>query len=459
MSDLALQEEQDIQVLVLGHSDEDIQTFVRVLETIAHPLSFRRIRNLNELGATLSANRQQIVIANDKPEGDILGAIETCKAPPYDAPFIVVSDDSHVNATEEAAIELMQAGVQDYVFKDRLYRLLWAVQREVIRLCQRREAQEAEKQARRVEKRLAGLLDIAHDAIIATDAAQRIIVFNKGAERIFGYPAEEINGRPLAILMPARFASSHRRHVSTFARGQTQAKEMGKRGEFVGLRKDGTEFPAEVSISILKEEAGPIFFAVLRDVTEKKRAAQQLEHIATHDGLTGLPNRALLMDRLSHVLALTEREEKLAALLFIDLDGFKRVNDTLGHAAGDELLCAVAQRLQKSVRRSDTVARLGGDEFAVILERVKHVDLVGAIAQKIVDRVCKPCRLASGKVSVSASIGVTLCPFDGKTVKELMVDADRAMYVAKTAGKNRFVFYAAEFTNTDSQGLYSPQLA
>ena len=215
MSDLAIEEKQGIQVLVLGHSDDDIQTFVRVLEPIAHPLSFRRIRNLNELGETLSAIRQQIVIANDKPEGDILGTIETCKAPPCDVPFIVVSDDSHVNATEEAAIELMQAGVQDYVFKDRLYRLLWAVQREVIRLCQRREAQEAEKQARRVEKRLAGLLDIAHDAIIATDAAQRIIVFNKGAERIFGYSAEEINGRLLAILMPARFASSHRRHVST----------------------------------------------------------------------------------------------------------------------------------------------------------------------------------------------------------------------------------------------------
>ena len=197
----------------------------------------------------------------------------------------------------------------------------------------------------------------------------------------------------------------------------------------------------------------------MRDVTEKKRAAQELKHIATHDGLTGLPNRTLLMDRLSHALALSEREEKLAALLFIDLDGFKRVNDTLGHAAGDELLCAVAKRLQKSVRRSDTVARLGGDEFAVILERVRHVDSVGAIAQKIVDRVCKPCRLASGKVSVSASIGVTLCPFDGKSVKELMVDADRAMYVAKAAGKNRFEFYSSELSATDSQGLYTPQFA
>lgn len=117
---------------------------------------------------------------------------------------------------------------------------------------------------------------------------------------------------------------------------------------------------------------------------------------------------------------MTEREEKPAALLFIDRDGFKRVNDTLGHAAGDELLCA--------------------------------------IAQKIVDRVCKPCRLSSGKVSVSASIGVTRCPFDGKTVKELMVDADHAMYAAKAAGKNRFEFYTAEFAGTDSQGLYTPQL-
>ena len=457
MSNLASLHGQDMQLLVLGHSDEDLQTFIRLLEPVGTPLTCRRVHDLSELRETLSANSRQIVVSNHKPgKYDVLAAMEICKAASCDIPFIVVSDESHVNASEETAIELMRAGAGDYVFKDRLYRLLWAVQRENIRLRQRSEALEAEKRARRVEKRLASLLDIAHDAIVAADAEQRIIVFNKGAQRIFGYSAEQIIGRPLEDLIPARFASSHRSHVSTFARGQVQAKEMGQRGDFVGLRKDGTEFVAEVSISILKEESEPIFFAVLRDVTEKRRAAQEMEHLAKHDNLTGLPNRSLFMDRLSHALALAEREEKLVALLFVDLDGFKNVNDRFGHAAGDELLRAVAERLLESVRRSDTVARLGGDEFSLILERILHVDSVGAIAQKIVDRMSEPFPLASGEVSVSASIGITICPFDAKTVKELMIDADRAMYVAKAFGKNRFEFYAADFANTDAQGVYSP---
>ncbi len=298
----------------------------------------------------------------------------------------------------------------------------------------------------RAETRLEGLLDAAHDAIVVADAEQRVIMFNKGAERNFGYSAAEIIGLPLERLIPARFASNHRSRVSTFSRGQIQAKEMGGRGELVGLRKDGTEFPVEVSISILKEETGPIFLAVLRDVTEKKRAAQEMEHLATHDGLTGLPNRALFMDRLSHTLALAEREEKLAALLFIDLDGFKEVNDALGHSGGDELLCAVANGLLESVRQSDTVARLGGDEFAVILEQIRHVDLIGAIAQKIIDRVRQPIQLVNGEASLSASVGITVFPFDAKTVRELMIDADRAMYAAKASGKNRFEFYSPEAT-------------
>ena len=298
----------------------------------------------------------------------------------------------------------------------------------------------------RAGTRLEALLDAAHDAIVVADAEQRIIMFNKGAERNFGYSAQEIIGLPLERLIPARFAGGHRSHVSTFSRGQVQAREIGRRGEIVGLRKDGTEFSVEVSISILKEEKGPIFLAVLRDVTEKKRATQEMEYLATHDVLTGLPNRSLFMDRLSHTLALAEREEKLAALLFIDLDGFKEVNDALGHSGGDELLCAVANGLLESVRQSDTVARLGGDEFAVILEQIRHVDLIGAIAQKIIDRVRQPIQLVNGEASLSASVGITVFPFDAKTVRELMIDADRAMYAAKASGKIRFEFYSPEST-------------
>jgi diguanylate cyclase (GGDEF)-like protein/PAS domain S-box-containing protein len=306
----------------------------------------------------------------------------------------------------------------------------------------------------RMEQRLASLLSLAPDAVVATDAGHSVIVFNKSAEKIFGHTAAEIIGRPLEDLMPARFAAVHRRHIQAFAQEPVTAREMGsRRTGLVGLRKDGSEFPIDASIAILNEETGPIFFAVLRDITEKKLAAAELEYRATHDSLTGLPNRTLFTDRLSHALALAERNEKLAALLFIDLDGFKKVNDSLGHAGGDELLRAVAQQLLESVRRSDTVARIGGDEFAVILEQIQHVDAVGTIAQTIVNRVRQPLRIAHGEVAVSASIGITICPFDAKTVNELMIDADRAMYAAKASGKNRFEFYTPGLSAAGAQEL------
>ena len=297
---------------------------------------------------------------------------------------------------------------------------------------------------RRVERRLAELLNLAPDAIIAMDASHRIIVFNKSAERTFGYRAAEILGRPLEDLIPVRFAGTHGKQVAAFSGELKPSREMGGRGGLTGLRKDGSEFPAEASISILREETGPVFFAILRDVTEKKQVEQKLEQLAMHDGLTGLPNRNLFMDRLSRALVQSEREQKRAALLFMDLDGFKAVNDTLGHAAGDELLCVVAQRLQGCVRRSDTVARLGGDEFAVILEQIQNEDSVSAIAQTIIDAVHEPVRLGNNHAIVSVSIGIALFPGNNQSLKELMMDADRAMYVAKNSGKNHFEFHVAE---------------
>ncbi len=444
-----------VQIVFLAHPEDDVRAFTQTIESLGLPFRYRQISSLDELRETLAASSIQVVVLRaEGGERDLMAAIKACEAVADRVSAIVVAETPQ----EETAIALMKAGVGDYILKSYMYRLRWAVQRELSRLHLRRQALDAEKQVRITESRLAGLLDIAPDAIIAADSEHRIVVFNKGAEKIFGYTGAEIMGRSLETLMPARFAGDHRGHVSDFARQKRPAREMRARGELAGMKKDGTEFPAEASISILKEDSGPLFFAVLRDITDKKRAAREIEHRATHDGLTGLPNRVLFNDRLSHALAVSEREEKLVALLFIDLDGFKRVNDTLGHAAGDELLCMVARRIRECVRRSDTVARLGGDEFAVVLERMLHVDSAGTVAQKIVAWLAEPFRLASGEVSVSASIGITMSPLDGKSMKELMIDADSAMYAAKAAGKNRFEFYKAEFAKTRPQGFQLPSL-
>jgi diguanylate cyclase (GGDEF)-like protein/PAS domain S-box-containing protein len=444
-----------VQIVFLAHPEEDVRIFKQTIASLSYQFAYRQIFSLDELREILAEGGLQVVVLRAETDGhDLRAAIDACKTAADRVSVIVVAETPR----EEAAIALMQAAVNDYILKAYMYRLRWAVQREISRLHQGRQALEAAKNARVTETRLAGLLDVAPDAIIAADSEHRIVVFNKSAERIFGYTGGEIMGRSLETLMPARFAGGHRRRVQAFAREDIPAREMGARRELVGMRKDGSEFPAEASISILQEASGPLFFAVLRDVTDKRRAALEIEHRATHDGLTGLPNRALFTDRFSHALAVGEREEKLVALLFIDLDGFKRVNDMLGHAAGDELLCMVAQRIQETLRQSDTVARLGGDEFAVILEQIPHVDSAGAIAQKIIDQLGEPFPLAGGEATISASIGITLSPFDAKSVKELMIDADRAMYVAKAAGKNRFEFYAAAFGKAGAPGFRAPTM-
>jgi len=154
-----------------------------------------------------------------------------------------------------------------------------------------------------MERRLQRLVNLAMDAIIAVDARQRIILFNQGAEKTFGYKAAEVLGRPLSMLMPARSAGEHAGHMANFDRSRRASKQMAKRGAITGLRRDGSEFPAEASIAVLHEETGPVFFAIMRDITEKRRVAERIEYLATHDSLTGLINRGLMNDRLAHALA------------------------------------------------------------------------------------------------------------------------------------------------------------
>ena len=197
---------------------------------------------------------------------------------------------------------------------------------------------------------MSSLLDISTDAIIAADYRFNIIFFNKGAERIFGHTVDEIIGHPLIALLP-----SFKIDATRFRAAQGDSSEPGQRGEVRALRKDGSNFPAEVSLSVLEEDGGAVCLAILRDICEKKRVAAQIEYLATHDSLTGLPNRRLFFDRLSHAIDVAERNEKLMALMFIDLDGFKQVNDVFGHAAGDDLLRVVADGLLRSSQILETL--------------------------------------------------------------------------------------------------------
>jgi diguanylate cyclase (GGDEF)-like protein len=181
-----------------------------------------------------------------------------------------------------------------------------------------------------------------------------------------------------------------------------------------------------------------------RDVTERKRTEQELERLAHYDKLTGLPNRVTLQDRLAQALQRARRAETLLAVMFLDLDQFKEVNDSLGHAAGDELLQSVATRLTGCVRSTDTVARLGGDEFTVLLEGMRNVEEVDLVARKILAAVAQPHCAAGRELFVSTSIGVTVYPLDDQDQETLLKNADRAMYQAKQAGRNNVQYFSHE---------------
>jgi diguanylate cyclase (GGDEF)-like protein/PAS domain S-box-containing protein len=227
------------------------------------------------------------------------------------------------------------------------------------------------------------------------------------------------------------------------------AKVAGEGGpsttrELVCRRVDGRGVPVELSAAAILEAGEPALQLVLVDLTARKRAEARMRHIAYHDTLTGLPNRLLLMDRLAHAIALARRERRQLALMILDLDGFKEVNDTLGHAAGDELLREIARRFRRATRASDTVARLGGDEFAIVQQGVVEARDAAALAGKIIDAVRHPCVIDGQDVRAGASIGISLFPRDGDEPGMLLKQADLALYRAKGEGRNRGCFFAPD---------------
>jgi diguanylate cyclase (GGDEF)-like protein len=216
-------------------------------------------------------------------------------------------------------------------------------------------------------------------------------------------------------------------------------------GEVWNRRKNGQVYPEWLEINAVRNECGHIvrFVAQAADISARKNAEHHIWRLANYDKLTGLPNRSMFHERLEHEIRRAHRSEKKLALLFLDLDGFKEVNDTLGHDVGDLLLQQVSNRLANCVRESDTIARLGGDEFIIILNDVGDTNVVGIVAQKIIDALAAPFTLRSQTVYVSASVGVTLYPDDGETNEVLLKNADQAMYAAKKEGRNRYCYFTS----------------
>ena len=316
----------------------------------------------------------------------------------------------------------------------------------------RQKAEIAEREAR-----ISSIMENVIDAFITTDQNRVIQSFNSSAERIFRYAADEVIGKPIDILF-AGSVFSNKGHQDHYNLDRPAIETLGR-------RKDGSSFHMEVTISEVCELEGCLYIAVCRDITRRKHAEweikslkqdleqrvikrtrelaevnRELQHQALHDGLTELPNRALLADRLQQGTRAARRENSALALMILDLDRFKEINDTLGHHCGDLLLQQVAQRMRAVLRDSDTVARLGGDEFAVVIPHIQHEHQATAAAEKIAAAIAAPFTLEGQQFHVGCSIGIAMFPKDGEDHNKLMRYADIAMYVAKRT-QNNHAFY------------------
>lgn len=288
------------------------------------------------------------------------------------------------------------------------------------------------------------IMEVTPEAIIISDSNGKIMMANAQVEKLFGYSRDEMIGASIEILVPERLRAGHIAHRSMYiAMAHPPVRAMGKGRELFARRKDGSEFSADISLGPLKTKDGNFVISAVRDVSERKQFEERLLHQATHDALTGLPNRVLFHDILFHAAAHAQRTEKLLAILFLDLDEFKNINDTIGHEYGDTLLKEIAQRLTATLRKDDLVARQGGDEFAILLQGVSVVQNISQIAEEILAAVSEPFVADGHEMHVTASIGITVFPFDDTDVEHLLQNADTAMYRAKESGKNNFQFYTA----------------
>lgn len=303
-----------------------------------------------------------------------------------------------------------------------------------------RESQSRLEASSRHLRLAAKAFESTFEGIVVTDAGNVIESVNPAFTQITGYEAQEVIGRTPAVL-------SSGRHDATFYREMYATLEANGfwQGEICNRRKNGEIYVEWLNINAVRDADGAItnYVAVFSDFTSRKAAEEQIRFLAQHDALTRLPNRTLLRERLVRAIPHAQRNGKKLAVVFLDLDDFKKINDSFGHAAGDHMLKTVATRLTGCLRAEDTVARLAGDEFILVLEEIDNGDAVAAVVRKVIAALREPMSFEGREMRVSTSIGISLYPQDGATPDELMRNADLAMYASKDRGRDTFNFFSA----------------
>jgi len=342
---------------------------------------------------------------------------------------------------EEIAWQATRRGAQDHLLKDHLDAYwLPRILRSVIERKAGDEALFMEKERAQVT------LNSIGDAVLSTDIAGNVTYLNLVAERMTGWSCEEAIGRRLAEVFQIIDGATREPAPNPMARAVQENQTVGLTANCILIRRDGSESAIEDSAAPIHDRAGRVTGAVIvfHDVSAARAITQKMSHLAQHDFLTDLPNRMLLSDRIANAIALARRHGKQRAVLFLDLDGFKHINDSLGHPIGDKLLQSVAQRLVACVRGSDTVSRQGGDEFVILLSEIEHAEDAVRSAEKMLLALAAPHSIAEKELHITASIGISVYPDDGRDAETLIRCADTAMYHAKDKGRNNFQFFTKD---------------
>ena len=260
---------------------------------------------------------------------------------------------------------------------------------------------------------------------------------NQEALNIFEYKREEMNSINIFTLFHESVKIKLQNKLQLLKKLQNYSSSF----ELIGLHKNCTSFPLEISITLNQDKIGTTFTIILRDITSYRKKEDELKHQAYFDQLTGIPNRTLLFDRAENALNQAIRAKEKLAVIFIDLDGFKDINDKYGHETGDIFLKRISQRFINSARKSDTVSRIGGDEFIILMPRIINTTDAANLAERIIESNILPININNNLLFPMASIGISVYPEDGASIEELLKKSDKAMYNAKRLGKNKYLFY------------------
>lgn len=299
------------------------------------------------------------------------------------------------------------------------------------------------------ERKFRSVIESTNDAIIIADSSGFITLWNKGAAQIFGYTKEEVLGKNMQIIIPQNARKAHELGMKRYLQTK-EAKVLGKTLELTGLRKDGSEFPIEMSLGTWEVEEGIFFSSIIRDITARKQTEERISSLVYLDPLTGLPNRRLFNERLTSLLNLARENKHVFSMLYLDLDHFKVVNDTFGHSVGDRLLIEVTNRLKEKVSEKESLARLGGDEFILLLPD-KDYSKAAECAERLLACFAPPFHINGEDFYVTPSIGISLYPSDGVDAETLLKNADMALYRAKAEGKNNFQFFTNDMNEDMSR--------